>query len=91
LVNGFNAGATEDVFVLNALGQSGTLAVTQNLSVANRMDVNIGGMLVYRFTYDNTGQTAALFVGDSTNVVAEFNNFTSGGQNLSTSNFQILG
>jgi Ca2+-binding RTX toxin-like protein len=91
LINGFDTGATDDVLVLNALGQSGALTVEASTTIANRMDIKMGGLLVYRFNYDNAGQTAALYVGDSTNVVAEFNNFTSGGQNLSTSNFQILG
>ena len=91
LINGFDTGATDDVLVLNALGQSGSLTVTASTTIANRMDIKMGGLLVYRFNYDNAGRTAALYVGDSTNVVAEFNNFTSGGQNLSTSNFQILG
>ncbi|MCX6966017.1 MAG: hypothetical protein NTW41_11815, partial [Verrucomicrobia bacterium] len=91
LISGFDTGATDDVLVLNALGQSGALTVEASTTIANRMDIKMGGLLVYRFNYDNAGQTAALYVGDSTNVVAEFNNFTSGGQNLSTSNFQILG
>jgi Ca2+-binding RTX toxin-like protein len=88
LITGFAMGT--DRFQLWDADQSGAVTVAADGTIANQMNISVGGLQVYRFNYDNAADTGTLYVAGTTKVVAELTGFTGSGSNLTGSNFSII-
>ena len=88
LITGFAMGT--DRFQLWDADQSGAVAVAADGTIANQMNISVGGLQAYRFNYDNAADTGTLYVAGTTKVVAELTGFTGSGSNLTGSNFSII-
>jgi|GEM_PF-3423275 len=88
LITGFAMGT--DRFQLWDADQSGAVTVAADGTIANQVNISIGGLQAYRFNYDNAADTGTLYVAGTTKVVAELTGFTGSGANLTGSNFSII-
>jgi Ca2+-binding RTX toxin-like protein len=88
LITGFAVGT--DSFQLWDADQSGAVTVAADGTIANQMNVSVGGLQVYRFKYDNVADTGTLYVAGANKVVAELTGFTGSGADLTTSHFTLV-
>jgi Ca2+-binding RTX toxin-like protein len=88
LITGFAMGT--DRFQLWDADRSGGVTVAADGTIANQMNISVGGLQVYRFNYDNAADTGTLYVAGTTKVVAELTGFSGSGADLTTSNFTIV-
>jgi len=79
-----------DRFQLWDADQSGAVTVAADGTIANQLNISVGGLQAYRFNYDNDVDTGTLYVAGTTKVVAELTGFTGSGANLAASNFSII-
>jgi hypothetical protein len=88
LITGFAMGT--DRFQLWDADQSGAVTVAADGTIANQMNISVGGLQAYRFNYDNAADTGTLYVAGTTKVVAELTGFTGSGASLTNSHFTIV-